>query len=312
MTEHLFEFDKKIFEVVFEQENVQFLSMLNEKIEKNDKEIADLGQIKSVVVNKIAAGKKEREQEPKDLREYITNAESVLESIDAVYNNLTELQNNYRGIEKSLLLTVEKNKIDMDDSSFKTESKILLQKIELTKLYEINVKNDNEKNYYIINSFLSNSQEKDDDIKVPVDFFSLTKDNLKDNLVLRICEKRVELPYTKREIEQFMEKYPEDYKTVQEVITKEYMVNMLTYNRHPALSRFREAYYLCRNKEMMPVLDSFNYAKNIMFRREINPYIIAAVKSKKQLEDYIDCLEKNELENFKHFKIIFEVNPLSM
>ena len=47
-----------------------------------------------------------------------------------------------------------------------------------------------------------------------------------------------------------------------------------------------------------------------MFRRDLNPTIIAAVRSQKELEDYIECLDNNRLEDFNHFKITFEVNPL--
>ena len=49
---------------------------------------------------------------------------------------------------------------------------------------------------------------------------------------------------------------------------------------------------------------------DIMFRRDINTAIIAAVKSQKQLDKYIECLDNGKLENFKYFNIIFEVNPI--
>ena len=61
----------------------------------------------------------------------------------------------------------------------------------------------------------------------------------------------------------------------------------------------------------MTIWESFSYAKNIMLKSEINPYIIAASKSRKQLEEYIHCLENNKLDEFKYFKIIYEINPLS-
>ena len=305
------EFDKNMFEVVFDQDNVKFLDELSEKIEKNNKEIQELEEKKQKIVEKIASQKQQVEHEPKEQREYISNSESVMESIDAVYKNLIELQNNYKSIEESLLIATQKNAMDSNNIFFEAEAKTLLQKIELTKIYEVNIKNDNEKNYFIINSFLDKTENDTSSVKTPVNFYNLTKENLQDNMVLKKSKKRVELPYTKREIEQFMEKYPEEYQTVQEVIAKEFMINIASFNKHPALSRFRESYYLCRNKEMMPIFDSFGFAKRIMFRSEINPYIIAASKSKKQLEDYIKCLENNKLEDFKHFKIIFEVNPLS-
>ena len=90
------------------------------------------------------------------------------------------------------------------------------------------------------------------------------------------------------------------------------MISISMFNRHPILARFKEAYYLCRTKEMMSIFESFSYAKSMMFRTDLNPYIIAAVKSKKQLEDYIRCLEENKLEEYSYFKIVFDVNPLAV
>ena len=171
---------------------------------------------------------------------------------------------------------------------------------------------DNEKNYLIIDNFINNHFVFNYSVQNNGDFYNLTLENLKDNLVLKICEKRVELPYTKKEVEDFMREYPDDYKTVQDVIVKEFMVNASLFNKHPILSRFKETYYLCRTKEMMPIFESFSYAKELMFRSDINPYIIAAVKSKKQLEEYIKCLEENRLEDYSYFKIIYEVNPLKV
>ena len=39
-------------------------------------------------------------------------------------------------------------------------------------------------------------------------------------------------------------------------------------------------------------------------------HIIAAVKNKKQLEEYIKCVDENKLDDFKYFKIKYEINPL--
>ena len=47
-----------------------------------------------------------------------------------------------------------------------------------------------------------------------------------------------------------------------------------------------------------------------MFKNDLNPCIIAACKNQAQLDDYLKCLEHNNLDNFKHFKIQFYVNPL--
>ena len=46
-----------------------------------------------------------------------------------------------------------------------------------------------------------------------------------------------------------------------------------------------------------------------MFKYELNPIIIAACRNLNELDIYLDCLEENELYDFKCFKIKFEVMP---
>lgn len=306
------EFNKSLFEVLIGTENVNFLCDLNFKQEKIEDELKDIDQKKQSILSKLSETKEKAEMYPKNNREFLNNTESVLESVEIIYKNLSELQNRYREIESSMVLITEKLKLNIKAEDYTDEIHRIISQIEHTKKVEENIKADNEKNYYIVNGFLDKSINDNKQIQNNMLSNDLTLENLSDNLVLKISENRVELPYTKDEIQKFMEFYPNEYKTVQDVIRKEFIVHIATYNKHPILSRFREAYYLCRNKEMMTIVDSFIFAKNIMFRSDINPYIIAAVKSKKQLEDYIDCLEKNTLDSYSHFKIVFEVNPLAI
>ena len=208
---------------------------------------------------------------------------------------------------------MKKHELDLDKYVLQQDVYRLYDLIDSTMISEINIKKDNEKNYVIVDSFLKKTLKYKFDKKNNVeDFKNLTPDNITDNLELRVYEKKVELPYTKEEVLKYLETYPKNYKTVQDVISKEFIVSISLFNKHPVLSKFKEAYYLCRTKEMMSIFDSFNYAKSIMFRSDINAYIIASVKSKQQLEDYIDCLENDKLEKFKHFKIVYKVNPLNI
>ena len=78
---------------------------------------------------------------------------------------------------------------------------------------------------------------------------------------------------------------------------------------HPVLSRFREAYSLCRDREAKPIFESLKYGMDMMFNRRLNPAIIAACKTQDQLSHYLNCLEKNDLKNFTDFEIKFEMNP---
>lgn len=311
MTNNMKDIQEFVFDSLLKKSDIDFLEFLRGKQKKVDAELKSITNKKEKIIKKISNNKENIEKIPRELRNHISNSESVLESINTVENNLNDLLSNYRSIENDFVILSEKIEIVKDPSSLKNDVNSLSKKIDHIISYEETINKDNEKNYLIINSFLDNKDTKDikDDTE-KIDFSDLTLDNLQDNMVLKICEKRVELPYTRREVEEFIKTYPNDYKTVQDVITKEFMIHISLFNKHPILARFKEAYYLCRTKEMMSILDSFNFAKNIMFRSDINAYIIAAVKNKKQLEEYIKCVDENKLDDFKYFKIKYEINPL--
>ena len=304
--------DVSEFKEVLAENEILFLQNLNEKQKGIEEELIGVENKKEIIKNKIDEDKKIVKKNTKEYREYIGNTESILESIELVSKNLNEIKNKLKNIEESFVEIYEKYKANLSLEEVKNNIEELKQSINSVKLLEEQVKEDNEKNYLIIDNFAKEFSNGNLELNNANEIFSLNLENLQDNPVLKICEKRVELPYTKREIEDFLREYPEEYKTVQDVITKEFMIHIDVFKKHPIFARFKEAYYLCRTKEMMSIFESFTYAKNIMFKSDINPYIIAAVKSKKQLEDYIKCLEENKLEDYPHFKIIFEVNPLAV
>ena len=303
----------KVFNNYFNNEDITFIGNTSNKSYEKEDELKRVEEKKEKVIKKIAEDKKKLANDPRALREYINNSESVLESIEIVYDNIIEILNIYRNISKNFILISEKFELKLEEYNFKQDIEILSKLVENAKDLEVSIESDNKKNYLIIDSFLDKKlQYNYNNIYKKIDFSDLTLDNLKDNMTLKIFDKRVELPYTKNEIEGFLKTYPDNYKTVQDVISQEFMMNISLFNKHPILSRFKETYYLCRTKEMMSIFDSFSYAKGIMFRSDINSYIIAATKSKKQLEDYIYCLDNNKLSEYSHFKIIFNINPLAV
>ena len=157
------------------------------------------------------------------------------------------------------------------------------------------------------NIYKKQAVEKTDRINTHSDNF-----DIKDNFVLRISEKdkKVYLPYSKNEILEFLDAYPNVYPNYKSLINQEYIVDLNFYIKHPVLARFRETYSLIRDREMKSVVDAFKRSIDLMFKYELNPAIIAGLKSENQLDMFLDCLEKNNLDNFKPFKIIFEVNPI--
>ena len=305
------EIKNSVFGQYMSDEHLKFLSDFYDNQDKITKEIKNIEQKRKKVIEKISDDKKKIADDPRELREYINDSESVLEAADRIYNNLDEILNNYRNIEKNFMFIVKKCELKLESFILQQDIYRLSDLINSTMLLETNLNKDNERNEVIVDSFINKNMKYKFGKSSATDFKNLTLDNLEDNLELRVYEKRVELPYTKQEVIKYMETYPDSYKTVQDVIAKEFIASISIFSKHPTLSKFKETYYLCRNKEMMSIFDSFNYAKSIMFRSDINAYIIAAVKSKKQLEDYIYCVENNKLDKFKHFKIIYNINPMA-
>lgn len=286
-----------------------YLESLVEKANNLEKEIELANIKKEQIIKKINDTTDTLLPEPKEVREYINSSEFSCESIENLLHNLNQLQQKYDNIRKYLAIILETHNLSSDKNMLNEDINILSEKISDAIFYEEYTQLDNQKCNLLIDNFLHSLNE---------DHFEQTsKDNtqtkeLQDNLVLRVSEKEhiVELPYTKLEIEKFLEQYPNDYKTPQDVIDKEFTGTYAMYNKHPIIARFREAYYLSRTKEMKSIIESFNFAKSLMFKRELNPTIIAAVKSEDQLQDYINCLENDRLEDFNHFTIIFEINPI--
>ena len=56
-------------------------------------------------------------------------------------------------------------------------------------------------------------------------------------------------------------------------------------------------------------MKALDLAFELMFQYNLNPIIIAACRSLEELDIYLDCLEEDELFDFRCFKIKFEVTP---
>lgn len=146
----------------------------------------------------------------------------------------------------------------------------------------------------------------------PNDIINENTNIIKNNDTLTISEKsgKIFLPYKESEINAYLEQYPEQYRSFEDVVNKEFILPIENYIKHSVVSRFRETYYLIRDREAKSVIEALKYGIDLMFKSELAPAIVAACKTQSQLENYLDCLEHNQLENFKDFKIVFEINPL--
>ncbi len=137
----------------------------------------------------------------------------------------------------------------------------------------------------------------------------ISNSTLEDNNTLIISEIRnaVFLPYSISDLEEQL-KTSINYANVQEIIDNEYIIPLDRY-KNAALSRFRESYNLMRKKEHASITDSLDLALELTFNSLLNPAIITACKNLDELDIYLDCLNSNELDDFKIFNIKYEILP---
>ncbi len=132
-----------------------------------------------------------------------------------------------------------------------------------------------------------------------------------ENKVLIISEKenKVYLPYKKTELKAYLSQYPTSYYSYKNVIEKEFILPLNYFMNNPSMARFRETYSLYRDREATSVVEALKKALNLAFKSELNPAVIAACKTKKQLNNFILCLDENKLNDFSDFEIIYDVKP---
>lgn len=132
-----------------------------------------------------------------------------------------------------------------------------------------------------------------------------------ENKVLIISEKenKVYLPYKKTELKAYLSHYPTSYYSYKNVIEKEFILPLNYFMNNPSMARFRETYSLYRDREATSVVEALKKALSLAFKSELNPAVIAACKTKKQLNNFILCLDENKLNDFSDFEIIYDVKP---
>lgn len=129
---------------------------------------------------------------------------------------------------------------------------------------------------------------------------------------LRISEQKgkVFLPYSIEEVEILMAKPENEFKSQEQIISENFIVPLEIFTKNPGFSRFKEGYNLIRHKEKGSVFEAVDFGFSLMFKSNLNPAVIAACKSLEELEEYLYCLNKETLDDFNLFNIVFEVSPL--
>jgi len=314
-------YNSDILKDLFTPEEFGFLKEQSSKKEQVQEQIEMADLKRSKIVEKIEGVDIKSESIKKvnseKLKEYVDKAEDAFKSINNIIKKYNENVEEFNSIEEGLVeLIVKKDKKDLIHNMVnEVKNKILnfkgtQEQFKIEK-QEYNIKIDEFLNNTSIEQSIEETTNVGETIAQGNEDTSIDLE-VKDNLELRVSEReqKVYLPYTKSEVMELLENYPEEYKNERDVIEQEFICDISIYNKHPVLARFREAYSLSRNKEMKSTIDSLKFAMDMMFKSYINPTIIAAVKSQKQLETYIECLQNNKMDNFNYFCIKFEVNPI--
>ena len=94
------------------------------------------------------------------------------------------------------------------------------------------------------------------------------------------------------------------------VVNQEFILPFNYFRKHPTKARFTEAYNLLKNREGRNFMKSVSYAFRLLNKNNLNPAIIASCKTQHELDSYLYYLDSDNLNNFKFFDIIYEVNPM--
>ena len=155
----------------------------------------------------------------------------------------------------------------------------------------------------IANTSDNDIDETDEDDDLPI---NIMKDN--NTLIISEEDNQIILPYKLAEVQKQFKKNKKKYSSVKDLIENEYILPTDNF-KNPVKSRFREAYQLIKKKEHGHLKEAIELGFELMFQSNLNPAVIAACKSLRELDIYLDCLDDNELDKFNCFNIVYNVPP---
>ncbi len=310
------------------EKDFSFISSLDKNIQEIDSQINLFQKLRDSLISLINNLPDSAVQEPvESFSSLVDNTTKAFAYVNECIKLLLSAEERTKALNSnivSLLIDISSQKFSPEESTSKT---LVIKKdiVDYSSFIEkINSEIDVRKSF--INSFLADSTTQFYFSKFNIDIsqIDLRKEKstrttnsknidigfLPDNNTLLISEKqkKVFLPYKKNDIEDYLEQYPNKYKSYSDVINNEFIVPLSYYQHFPVLARFRETYSLIRDKEGKSIVEALRLAMDLMFKSELNPAIIAACKYQEQLDNYLKCLESNNLESFNDFEIKFDVN----
>lgn len=151
---------------------------------------------------------------------------------------------------------------------------------------------------------IENTSEKNDNSNNPDEYLEI-KEN---TLIISEKNKNVILPYTIEDLKNTLEQNPSKYNSISDIIEKEY-TKPISYYKNSSVARFKETFKLVREKSHGSLKHAWDMSLEAFFNYDLHPAIISACKNIDELDIYLSCLEYDELEDFKFFKIIFDIVP---
>ena len=122
---------------------------------------------------------------------------------------------------------------------------------------------------------------------------------------LIISKDKVILPFTINEIQEKFRVNFNNIEEVQQIINTFFTVSTSSY-KHKILAKCMATFNLMRRREKKSIFKTFSLCIEVILNIYIYPAIITACKNSDELEIYLDCLEKNELNQYPCFKIIYD------
>lgn len=220
-------------------------------------------------------------------------------------NERDEWDNNYSKDYSYTTENIVLNNLDTNENIEKqNEIEMPEEQMAFQSLFEI----DETKNESIELNSIDDYQYDEDAIVEPENNVNY---KIQDNGTLLISEiqNKVVLPYTTNEVLDIYNNNPDKYKSIEEVIEKNFTRDLSDF-RHQFSSRFKETINLIVKKEKMSYFDGLNLASELLGKRYLHPAIISACKNLEELNVYLDCFDKNELDDFKIFNIKYELYPV--
>lgn len=128
-------------------------------------------------------------------------------------------------------------------------------------------------------------------------------------LIISVDQGKVIFPYKIEELENTLQNNKR-YHSIEEIIDRFY-TKPIGYYKFSAISRFKEAYKLIKDKEKGSTFKALVLAFELFGNYSLHPAIITACKSLDALDIYLACLDENTLDDFKFFNIKYEI-PLTI